>query len=71
MGYDKYMSLLYSAPAGAVLCVSMIFLMWLGDKTRARLACGIAGACIGMMGVLLLWQLPSSNTIGRLMGYYL
>lgn len=46
LGYGPLDSLLYGAPGGAVLLVSVITLMHLGDRLRKRLLCGILSLCI-------------------------
>ncbi|BGP48685.1 hypothetical protein JCM10450v2_004561 [Rhodotorula kratochvilovae] len=69
-GYSKLDSLMYSAPGGAVTFVTMLGFMWLGDKIRMRILCGMMPLCIGLMGVLLIWLLPDSYNVGRLCGYY-
>ncbi|ORY54995.1 putative MFS allantoate transporter, partial [Leucosporidium creatinivorum] len=70
MGYDPITSLLYGAPAGAVVMAGVLSVMFLGDFTRMRILCGCVGSLVGLMGVLLLWQLPMENQTGRLIGYY-
>ncbi|TNY23534.1 permease of the major facilitator superfamily [Rhodotorula diobovata] len=71
LGYGPLDSLLYGAPGGAVLLVSVITLMHLGDRLRKRLLCGILSLCISLLGVLLIWLLPTEIKVGRLIGYYL
>lgn len=71
MGYDKITALLYGAPTGAVVMVGVLGVMYLGDRTGKRMLCGSIGCLIGLMGILLLWQLPMANKTGRLIGYYL
>jgi len=51
--------------------VGVLSVMFLGDHTRMRILCGCIGSLIGLMGILLLWQLPLENQTGRLIGYYL
>lgn len=71
MGYDPITSLLYGAPAGAVVMAGVLSVMFFGDYTRMRILCGCVGSLVGLTGVLLLWQLPMENQTGRLIGYYL
>lgn len=71
LGFNGLDSLLLSAPGGAVLFIGVISLMTLADRIKKRLLCGIIGLCIGLLGVLLIWLLPTSLQVGRLIGYYL
>ncbi|GAA5843522.1 hypothetical protein JCM9279_000780 [Rhodotorula babjevae] len=71
LGFNGLDSLLLSAPGGAVLFVGVISLMALGDRIQKRLLCGIVGLFVGLLGVLLIWLLPTSIQVGRLIGYYL
>ena len=71
LGFNGLDSLLLSAPGGAVLFIGVISLMALGDRFKKRLLSGIVGLCIGLLGVLLIWLLPTSVQVGRLIGYYL
>ncbi|GAA6054156.1 hypothetical protein JCM3770_003223 [Rhodotorula araucariae] len=70
-GFDKLDSLLYGAPGGAVTVVAVLLFMWLGDKLKRRLLCGMIPLAIGLLGILLIWLLPFSYKVGRLVGYYI
>ncbi|KWU44746.1 membrane transporter [Rhodotorula sp. JG-1b] len=70
-GFNKLDSLLYNAPGGGLLFVGVLFFLWLGDRVKLRILCGIIPIAIGLLGVLLCWQLPTKYKVGRLIGYYL
>ncbi|GAA5883136.1 hypothetical protein JCM3774_005330 [Rhodotorula dairenensis] len=70
-GFNKLDSLIYNAPGGALLFVGVLFFLWLGDRIKRRILCGMIPLAIGLMGVLLCWQLPTHLKVGRLIGYYL
>lgn len=70
-GFSTLDSLIYNAPGGAILFVAVLFFLWLGDRIKRRILCGILPLMIGLLGVLLCWQLPTNLKVGRLIGYYL
>lgn len=70
-GFSKLDALLYNAPGGGLLFVGVLFFLWIGDRLRMRIASGMVALSIGLLGVLLCWQLPTHLKVGRLMGYYL
>lgn len=70
-GFNKLDSLLYNAPGGGLLFVGVLFFLWLGDRVKLRILCGIIPIAIGLLGVVLCWQLPTKYKVGRLIGYYL
>lgn len=70
-GFSALDSLLYGTPGGAVVLIAVVLSMYLGDRFRMRILFGIIPGCIGLLGVLLIWLLPSQYKVGRLIGYYL
>jgi ACS family allantoate permease-like MFS transporter len=70
-GYSTTQSLLYTAPSGAVTVVFVITCLYLGDRYKKRILFAMFALVVGIVGVLLIWCLPTSNKVGRLMGYYL
>jgi hypothetical protein len=70
-GYSTLQSLLFGAPGGAVVVVAVLLFLWLGDRFKMRCLCGICALLVGMLGMLLIWQLPTHYKVGRLIGYYL
>jgi ACS family allantoate permease-like MFS transporter len=45
--------------------------LYLGDRYKKRILFAMFALVVGIVGVLLIWCLPTSNKVGRLMGYYL
>jgi ACS family allantoate permease-like MFS transporter len=71
LGYTAEQSLLYTAPVGAVQIVSMIGLLYLGDRFRNRIIFSSLGLVIAMVGILMLVTLPLDRKVARLIGYYM
>ncbi|QSZ32717.1 hypothetical protein DSL72_002296 [Monilinia vaccinii-corymbosi] len=70
-GFTPDESLLYSAPSGVSLVIALVTCGYLGDKYGHRLLISIPGLLISTLGMALIAALPLSNSIGRLMGWYL
>lgn len=70
-GFSRLDSLLYGAPGGAIVLLAVVIFLHLGDRFHKRIVFGIIPGLIGLLGVLLIWLLPSQYKIGRLIGYYL
>jgi len=70
-GFTSLQSLLYGAPGGAIEVITLIGFLWLGDKLRMRLAFAACSEAISLLGILLVYALPTELKIGRLIGYYL
>lgn len=70
-GYTSQQSLLYGCPAGAIEIVTLIGFLWLGDRYGNRLFWGVVSEAISLLGILLVYALPTDLKVGRLIGYYL
>ncbi|KAI9172837.1 Thiamine pathway transporter THI73 [Paramyrothecium foliicola] len=72
MGFTVFQSLLLNLPIGALAFICILGSGYLGRHVaNARLHI-VSSACIPViLGCALLWQLPSSNRPGRIIGYYL
>ncbi|CEJ54136.1 Putative Permease of the major facilitator superfamily [Penicillium brasilianum] len=70
-GYTAAESLLYSAPGGAIQAISLIVSGILSDKYHQRIYVSCVGLAIGLLGAVLLAALPLSNSLGRLIAFYL
>ncbi|EJT98403.1 MFS general substrate transporter [Dacryopinax primogenitus] len=70
-GFTAQQSLLYGCPAGAVEVITIIGFLWLGDKFNARLLFAAVSETISLLGIVLIYALPTSMKVGRLFGYYL
>ncbi|KAI9688920.1 MAG: hypothetical protein M1822_001277 [Bathelium mastoideum] len=70
-GYTAADSLLYSAPGGAVQAISLIASGILSDRYHQRVYISCIGLAIGLLGAVLLACLPLSNSVGRLIAFYL
>ncbi|KAH6662833.1 MFS allantoate transporter-like protein [Halenospora varia] len=70
-GFTPDQSLLLGTPAGAVTAVFVIATSWLGDKHQNRILFASSGVLTSILGTLLMVCLPSSNKVGRLVGFYL
>lgn len=57
--------------AASWLAIAVIFFLWLGDKTKRRALVTIIPCLISMVGAVLVWTLPSSQRVARLIGFYL
>lgn len=70
-GYTPEQSLLYGAPAGAVQVIMLMINAVAMDYFQQRLLVATGGIYLGIIGVILMVALPSSNNTGRLVGYSL
>ncbi|KZT57461.1 MFS general substrate transporter [Calocera cornea HHB12733] len=71
IGYTSQQSLLYGCPAGAIEVVTLIGFLWLGDRFGNRIFWGAFSEAISLLGMLLVYALPTHLKVGRLIGYYL
>jgi ACS family allantoate permease-like MFS transporter len=55
----------------AYIAFALIGLLWLGDKLKIRALITVIPTTISLVGTVLVWALPSSVKIGRLVGFYL
>jgi len=69
-GYTAEQSLLYGAPGGVVMIVSLIVCGFLGDRYGHRILISCPGLCLAIFGMTLIVALPLDNNKGRLAGYY-
>ncbi|KAH6664501.1 MFS allantoate transporter-like protein [Halenospora varia] len=70
-GFTADESLLYGTPGGAVEVIWLIGFGWLGMRFNNRLFFGSLGIFTSLLGMLLIICLPTSQKVGRLIGYYL
>jgi ACS family allantoate permease-like MFS transporter len=70
-GYTAAESLLYSAPGGAVQAISLMVSGYLSDRYQQRIYVSCIGLAIGLLGAILLAALPLSNSVGRLIAFFL
>jgi len=70
-GYTSQQSLIYGCPAGAIEVVTLIGFLYLGDRFKNRLFWGVVSEAICLLGILLVYALPTNLKVGRLIGYYL
>ncbi|KAH6838573.1 major facilitator superfamily domain-containing protein [Chaetomium sp. MPI-CAGE-AT-0009] len=72
MGFTIFESLLLNLPIGALAFFCILGSGYLGRFVPNSRFHIISGSCLPViLGCALLWQLPSSNTAGRIVGYYL
>lgn len=71
LGYSTTDALLLQAPANVIAAISIFTTLWLGDKIKRRMFTTIIAYVVATVGLLVLWLLPRSNLVGRLMGLYL
>lgn len=71
LGYTTANALLLQAPANAIAALSIFLTLYLGDKLKKRIFTCILAYIAASVGLLVLWLLPLSNTLGRLFGTYL
>jgi hypothetical protein len=55
----------------AYIAFALIGLLWLGDKLKIRALITVIPTTVSLVGTVLVWALPSSVKIGRLVGFYL
>ena len=65
------MSLLVGIPFGAVEVISLVVNGFICDRFNNRILIGANGLIVAMVGMIVVVALPTSNTVGRLIGYYL
>jgi len=70
-GFTSQQSLIYGTPTGAVEVITLIVFLWLGDKYGNRLLWGVISEAMAVLGILLVYALPTDLKVGRLIGYYL
>ena len=51
--------------------ITLIVSGYLGDKFGHRILTSIGFLCLSILGMLLIIALPTGNSVGRLIGYYL
>ncbi|KAL6852242.1 hypothetical protein ACO1O0_006783 [Amphichorda felina] len=72
MGFTVFQSLLLNLPIGALAFICILGSGYLGQYVpNSRLHIISASSIPVILGCGLLWQLPSSNRPGRIIGYYL
>ncbi|KAF3283852.1 hypothetical protein TWF970_001023 [Orbilia oligospora] len=72
MGFTVFQSLLLNLPIGALAFICILGSGYLGRHIPNARFHIISVACLPViLGCALLWQLPSSNRAGRIVGYYL
>jgi ACS family allantoate permease-like MFS transporter len=69
-GFDTRQTLLLGI-ANATLAIWIIGFMFLADKLRNRCAMAFAPLLISIAGTAMIWGIPASNRIARLVGFYL
>lgn len=69
--FTAQQSLLYGTPAGAVEFFALVIWGVVTHRFGNRILCGIAGLVVALLGIIMIVALPSSNSVGRLAGYYL
>ena len=65
------MSLLVGVPSGAVEVISLLINGYICDRFHNRVLIGAQGLIVSIVGMIVVVALPSSNSVGRLIGYYL
>ncbi|KKA18950.1 MFS allantoate transporter [Rasamsonia emersonii CBS 393.64] len=70
-GFTSEQSLLYGTPGGAVEVIALIINGFVGDYFGQRILCSTGGLISSIVGMILIIALPLSNSVGRLIGYYM
>ena len=70
-GYTTQQSLLYGTISGAIQVVTLLCWAYTTHLFGNRISSGLVAFCISLLGSILLVALPSSNSVGRLVGFYL
>ena len=70
-GFTEEQSLLYGTPAGAVEVISLLTWGFISQKYGNRSLWAIGSVMASLVGIILIVALPLSNSVGRLVGYYL
>ena len=70
-GFTPLQSLLYGTPAGAVQVVVLISWGFISQRWGNRTLWGVGGVLLSLLGSILIFALPDSARVGRLIGYYL
>ncbi|KXX81879.1 Thiamine pathway transporter THI73 [Madurella mycetomatis] len=72
MGFSVFESLLLNLPIGALAFICILGSGYLGRFVPNSRLHIVSGSCVPViLGCALLWQLPSDNRAGRIVGYYL
>ncbi|KAF9894176.1 hypothetical protein FE257_009149 [Aspergillus nanangensis] len=72
MGFDTFISLLLNLPSGALAFICILGSGYMGQHVANARLYIIVGSCAPViLGCVLLWQLPTSATAGRIIGLYL
>lgn len=58
-------------PAGAVEVIALVVNGFISDRLHNRVLIGLGGLIVSIVGMILVVALPQTNTVGRLIGYYL
>ena len=70
-GFTQDQTLLYGTPGGAVEVITLIVSGYVGDRLGQRIWTSISFLFLALIGMILIVALPTSNSVGRLVGYYL
>ena len=65
------MSLLVGVPSGAVELIALLVQGYICDRFKNRILIGMQGLIVSIVGMIVVVALPESNSVGRLIGYYL
>lgn len=70
-GYSKLDALLFGIPGGAVVIIACWVNGWAGGRFHSRVLIACVPMGTAFLGCILIVALPISNSVGRLIGYYL
>ena len=70
-GFTEEQSLLYGTPAGGVEAVAILAWGYFSEKHGNRTLLAIGGVVTSLVGMVVIVALPTSNPVGRLIGYYM
>lgn len=70
-GYSKLDALLFGIPGGAVVIIACWVNGWAGGRFHSRVLIACVPMGCAFLGCILIVALPISNSVGRLIGYYL
>lgn len=68
LGFSTERALLLQAPANTIAAISIFSTLFLGDLTKKRILACINTYVVALIGAIIVWALPRSNSVGRLMG---
>jgi ACS family allantoate permease-like MFS transporter len=71
LGFSSEKALLLQAPANAIAAISIFCTLYVGDVTSKRILACINTYAVALIGAIIVWVLPRSNPIGRLLGVLL